>query len=438
MSTTSPPPPPPKSSSATATRRVPPPCWTKEETMALIEAYMEKWFAFRRGRLRASDWDALSAVVSSAADPGTTKTSVQCRHKIEKLRKRYRAEKQRNLKNPGKFSSSWDLFPLLDSMDFASTSVSGSDDQDYVIDHKVGVFDEFCLKLKKHESVDGNYGSNIDLDHDFRGVSGKNFDFGNKCLGGFGVKWPGNSEYVAKGYKKFKSNDIVGNGYGSMVDFHGSFGQGVDSVGELPLKTLGDRSFVNLGFKLKNHGSPYPDYDYDKDLEEYSIDEGVGLQTNISGAWRSVPKGFHQKKCGRVDRSFEPGVFCRDLNGFASCSRPGLERRNGSAGVMRGVDPIKEMVSSIKLLAEGFVKMEKMKMEMVKEIEKMRMEMEMKHNEIMLESQQKIMDAFAKALGKKKRKKELSVLSPNVNANGTEEWQGDDIKETKKGRYTVT
>lgn len=97
------------------------------------------------------------------------------------------------------------------------------------------------------------------------------------------------------------------------------------------------------------------------------------------------------------------------------------------------MDPVEEMVSSIKFLAEGFVRMEKMKIEMVKEIEKMRMEMEMKHNEMILESQQKIMDAFVKALlEKKKRKKKLSVLSPNVNGNGVEEWHGDDMIETKK------
>ncbi|XWS49181.1 hypothetical protein CRYUN_Cryun13aG0141700 [Craigia yunnanensis] len=422
---------PPQSSSATATRRVPPPCWSKEETKALIEAYKEKWFALRRGNLKASDWDAVSATLSSTADPGTTKSSVQCRHKIEKLRKRYRAEKQRSLKNPGKFSSSWDLFPLLDSMNFASTSVAGSDD--HIVDHKVGVFDGFYLKLKKHESIDGNYGSNLGFDHDFRGGYGSKFDFDHKFGDGFGVKWQGNSDFAAKGIKTFKSNGRVGDGYGSMVDVDHSFGQGVDSVGEFPLKTLGDRSFVNLGFKPKNYDSPNPDYDYENDLEEYSIDEGMGFRKKVSGAWDSVPKGFHQKKRGRVDRSCDPGFDCRGLNGFASCSRPGLGRKNGNAGVKKGVDPVEEMVSSIKLLAEGFVRMEKMKIEMVKEIEKTRMEMDMKHNEMILESQQKIMDAFAKALlDKKKRKKKLSMLPPNVNGNGVEEWQGDDMIETKK------
>ncbi|KAK6262801.1 hypothetical protein QUC31_008617 [Theobroma cacao] len=421
---------PPQSSSATATRRVPPPCWSKEETLALIEAYKEKWFALRRGNLKAPDWDAVSTAVTSAADPGTTKSSVQCRHKIEKLRKRYRAEKQRSLKNPGKFSSSWDLFPLLDSMSFASTLVAGSDDQDHTVDSKVSVFDGFGLKLKNREWIDGNSGSNIGFDHDLRGGYGSNFDFDHKFEGRYGVKLQGNRDFVAKGIK-FKSNGRLGDGYGSMVDFDHNFVEGVDNVGEFPLKTLGDRNLVNPEFKPKNFGSPNLNYDYYNDLEEYGIDEGMGFLGKVSSAWDSVPQGFHPKKCGRVDRTTE--VDCRGLNGFASSSRPGLGRKNGGVRVKKGVDPVEEMVSSIKLLAEGFVRMEKMKMEMVKEIEKMRMEMEMKHNEMILESQQKIVDAFAKALlEKKKRKKKPSALSPNVNGNAVEEWQSDDMIKKKK------
>ncbi|KAG4171485.1 hypothetical protein ERO13_A12G212500v2 [Gossypium hirsutum] len=418
MSTTTSPPL-PQPSSATAARRVPPPCWTKDETLALIDAYKDKWFALRRGNLKASDWDAVSDVVSSASDPGTVKSSVQCRHKIEKLRKRYRAEKQRSLKNSGKFSSSWDLYPLLDSMNFASTSVAGSDDQDHTIDHRVTVFGDFCLKSNKHENIDGNSGSNLGFDREFRGGYNSSFNFDHK--------WQENGGFVAKGIKKFKSDGRIGDGYGSMVDFDHSFGQHVDGLGEFPLKTLGDRSFLNVGFKSKNYGCPNLNYDYDNDSKEYSIDEEMGFRARDSGAWDSVPQGIHQKKRGRVDMNFEPGGDCRGLNGDASCSRPGLERKNAGAGVKRGVDPVDEMVSSIKLLAEGFVRMEKMKMEMLKEIEKMRMEMEMKHNEMILESQQKIVDAFSSALlsEKKKKKKKPSLMFSNMNGNGVGEWQED-------------
>ncbi|MBA0576065.1 hypothetical protein Golob_025102, partial [Gossypium lobatum] len=377
-------------------QRVAPPCWSKEETLVLIEAYNEKWFVLRCQNLKASDWGAVSAAVSFASGPETMKSSVQCRHKIEKLRQRFRAEKQRSLKNPGKFSSSWDLFPLLDSMNFAPVSVNGSADQDNLYYNKDG---GFYWKLKNHEKIYGNSGSDLGFDHCLSGGYGSIFYFDHKIGGGYGVKLQDNGDSVTEGIKKFKINGRTRDGYDSMNDFHHSFSQGIGSVGlgKAPLKTSGDKSCMNLGFKPKNHGSSNLNYDYDNDLQEY-VDEGMGFQAKVSGAWDSVPRGFHQKKCV-VDRRFNPGVDdYRGLNGFASCSRPELGVKNGNGGVKRGMDPVEEMVSSIKLLAEGFVRMEKMKIEMVKDIEKTRMKMEMKHNEMILESRQKIMDVFAKAL----------------------------------------
>ncbi|OMO95787.1 hypothetical protein CCACVL1_05261 [Corchorus capsularis] len=415
---------PPQPSPVTTTRRVPPPCWNKEESLALIEAYKERWFALRRGNLKASDWDAVSAAVSSVADPGTTKSSLQCRHKIEKLRKRYRAEKQRSLKNPGKFSSSWDLFPLLDSMNFASTSVAGSDDQDHSFEQKVSVVDGYSSKLKSRGKIDGNSGSNLGFNHEFQGGYGK---FG----GGYGLKSPSHRDFVAKGMN-FKNNSRIGDVYGSMDDFDPGFSEGVDSIGEYPVRTLGNRSFMNPEFKPKSYYSPNLGYEYYNDMEEYDIDEAMGYG-GVSGAWESAPPGFHPKKRSRVYSSFEPGVDYRGSNGFASSSRPGLGGKNAGVEVKSSVDPVQEVVTSIKLLGERFLRMEKMKMETVKEIEKMRMEMELKHNEMILESQQKIVDAFAKALlDSKKRKKKPTTLPANVNGNGVEEWQGDDTIDAKK------
>ncbi|GKA00819.1 hypothetical protein Tco_0673484 [Tanacetum coccineum] len=66
-------------------------------------------------------------------------------------------------------------------------------------------------------------------------------------------------------------------------------------------------------------------------------------------------------------------------------------------------DPLGKLVSSIKVLADGFVKMEKMKMDMVREIETMRMEAEMKRNEMFLESQRQMVAAFVKGLAENKK-----------------------------------
>lgn len=91
-------------------------------------------FALRRGNLRAADWDDVAASLPTFGGPA--KTAIQCRHKIEKLRKRYRGEKQRCLTKPGKFSSSWDLFPVLDAMELASVTSTAVEPNDQDVDRE--------------------------------------------------------------------------------------------------------------------------------------------------------------------------------------------------------------------------------------------------------------------------------------------------------------
>ncbi|GLT34664.1 hypothetical protein SLA2020_091670 [Shorea laevis] len=410
------PPPQPTSSN----RRVPPPCWTREETLALIEAYRAKWFGLGRGNLKAPDWDDVSIAVSSASVSGT-KSSVQCRHKIEKLRKRYRGEKQRSLRCPGKFFSSWDLFPLLDSMNFASSLATGSGDHDQEI-----AADGIRLKLKNHGRGDGVSGSNLGFEHDYGDGYGSkfanfkgNFDSDHELGGGYGVKLMGNRDMGAQDMM-FRSNGRIVDGYGSVVDID-------RSVGGFPVRSLGDRSSLPPGVKAKNYSKLDVNFssnlDYDYGMEEYMIDEEGGFRAKVSTDWDSIPPGIPLKrKSGGIDAgSLDPSADFEALNGFVSSSRQHFGRKNNDAGgAKRGLDPVEEMVSSIKVLAEGFVRMEKMKMEMVKDIEKMRMEMEMKHNQMILESQQQIVDAFAKALLEKRKKKKTKVPSPNANINGDE------------------
>lgn len=69
------------------------------------------------------------------------------------------------------------------------------------------------------------------------------------------------------------------------------------------------------------------------------------------------------------------------------------------------MNPIRRVVSAIKSLGEGFVKMELMKMEVAREMEKTRMEMETKRIEMIVESQQQIVEAFVNGIVEKKKKK---------------------------------
>lgn len=94
----------------------------------------------------------------------------------------------------------------------------------------------------------------------------------------------------------------------------------------------------------------------------------------------------------------------------------GMGKGGGSggetAGKNRESDPAAEMVAAIKVLGDGFVRVERMKMEMAREVEAMRMEMEVKRTEMILESQQRIVESLTKAISERKNKKVKRMLSP--------------------------
>ncbi|PSR86357.1 Trihelix transcription factor [Actinidia chinensis var. chinensis] len=93
--------------------------WSHQETVNLIEAYQEKWYSLKRGPLKSSQWEEVAVTVAARCGyEEPSKTAVQCRHKIEKLRKRYRAEKQRP--NP----HAWDFFSLMHRLDHGPLPIS--------------------------------------------------------------------------------------------------------------------------------------------------------------------------------------------------------------------------------------------------------------------------------------------------------------------------
>ncbi|KAI3826837.1 hypothetical protein L1987_00895 [Smallanthus sonchifolius] len=111
-------------------RRLPLPCWSPDETVALIEVYRDKWYSLRRGNLRAPDWQKVADGVEIRCNGQPPKTSIQCRHKMEKLRKRYRSEMQRI---GNRYPSSWVHFKLMDCMESGTSSSDPSvnhDDED--------------------------------------------------------------------------------------------------------------------------------------------------------------------------------------------------------------------------------------------------------------------------------------------------------------------
>ncbi|XP_043697876.1 trihelix transcription factor ASIL2-like [Telopea speciosissima] len=306
-----------------SSRRLPPPCWSHEETVALIDSYRDKWYTLRRGNLKATHWqDVADAIARRCPFANPSKTSVQCRHKVEKLRKRYRTEKQKALSNPGRFSSSWVYFRKMDGMEKGPSPApprSNSTDED----------DE-------------------DDDDDENEDDGEDDD----------PMPPTNTRSLHR---------LLNNG----VSTNGSSGGGVG------------------GFRLR-------------------------IPSRATIALPAIT-GFRSKSYDRVvdeNPNPNPNHNPRYMNGGSS-SRSSFGRRSdgggggGGGGVKREMDPVSDMVTSIRMLGEGFVKMEQRKIDVAREIERMRMDMEMKRTEMILESQQRIVEAFAKGFSGKKKIKRL-------------------------------
>ncbi|KAL6979796.1 hypothetical protein U1Q18_021451 [Sarracenia purpurea var. burkii] len=434
-------------------RRFPPPCWTQDETLALIDAYRDRWFALRRGYLRTADWDAVAAVVTRRyPDVSPSKTSAQCRHKMEKLRQRYRVEKQRSLSFPGQFFSSWFFFNNMSSMDNGPSAALGSNQKD---DNRVESGGGLRIKslgdrnlvesvfgTRNCEKIDGNSNPNLDLDQDgvdpgdgFRvkalgnrnsftsGFRAKNCvkvdgnsssNLGSRVLNGcltnldagsdedtdhktdFGVKDPADGKFVLPLFRGKKFHNIHGN-FGHNFDTnHDEVGDCVDDGDGYCFKTPIDQDFLPPQFREKKFGkldgNSNPNFDYTDSR----------FCVKLSGERYSVPAGFRAKKTDGKG----------DLNGFSSTTMgAGLGKKSGDRGIKRERGQIEEMVSSIKLLGEGFVKTENLKMEMTREIEKMRMEMEMKRNELILESQRQILDTFVTLFRENKKEKANTTTS---------------------------
>lgn len=364
-------------------RRFPAPCWTQEETLALIQAYRDRWYALRRGYLRTADWDAVAeAVFSRCPDASPAKTSAQCRHKMEKLRQRYRAEKQRSLSFPaGCFFSNWFFFENMDAME-NGTQISAAR-------------------------------SNPDPDEQTNPGNNNNNAFGFKTLIDQGMmkSKPQNPRKLTKPADDSNPNfgPPVPNGYLPYFDFPSSKKQQVEALpleNAFPIRTRVEAIPLAIGFNPKpkngfNRGpNPnYTEYEDRKDpSEEYLM--RVLEQRNPSHIRGSFMEGSN------LDRVVSG--FPRSGNKSSGGSGGGLKRERGESS-----DSTDQIASSIRFLAEGFIKIEKMKMEMAKEIEQMRMEREMKHSEMILETQKHIVDVFGKALSEMKnnRKKAKTFAS---------------------------
>ncbi|GAB4830217.1 hypothetical protein Ancab_019859 [Ancistrocladus abbreviatus] len=152
--------------------------WTHEETTNLIRAYQEKWYSLKRGQLKACQWEEVAVTVAARCGFDTpSKSGTQCRHKIEKLRKRYRAEKQKPYPRP------WMYFDLMDQLDRGPMPISVAPPVSLVKAHEVLGDDE-----DSDEDIDYGNNKGSKRDHrldDSRSLRNRKMDEFEELIDGF-------------------------------------------------------------------------------------------------------------------------------------------------------------------------------------------------------------------------------------------------------------
>ncbi|XP_007218200.2 trihelix transcription factor ASIL1 isoform X1 [Prunus persica] len=87
-------------------------CWSEGATSTLITAWGDRYLQLNRGNLRQNDWKEVADAVNSGLNGGVKapKTDVQCKNRIDTLKKKYKLEKSKP--SP----STWPFYHRLHSL----------------------------------------------------------------------------------------------------------------------------------------------------------------------------------------------------------------------------------------------------------------------------------------------------------------------------------
>lgn len=93
-------------------------CWSEEATATLIDAWGRRYLELNRGNLRQKDWQEVADSVNAlhGHTKKTHRTDVQCKNRIDTIKKKYKVEKARVSSSNGALSSSWLFFDRLDTL----------------------------------------------------------------------------------------------------------------------------------------------------------------------------------------------------------------------------------------------------------------------------------------------------------------------------------
>ncbi|KAL3528553.1 hypothetical protein ACH5RR_007875 [Cinchona calisaya] len=100
-------------------------CWSEGATGVLIDAWGERYLELNRGNLKQKHWKDVADAVNSREDfTKTPKTDVQCKNRIDTVKKKYKLEKAKIAGGGG--PSKWPFFEMLDQFIGTSPKVNSS------------------------------------------------------------------------------------------------------------------------------------------------------------------------------------------------------------------------------------------------------------------------------------------------------------------------
>lgn len=101
-------------------------CWSEGATSTLIDAWGERFLEVNRGNLRRKHWQEVAVVVNSRRTdvPRPTRSDIQCKNRIDTIKKKYKMERTRIMSGDGKAASLWPFYDRLDFLIGASSPAS--------------------------------------------------------------------------------------------------------------------------------------------------------------------------------------------------------------------------------------------------------------------------------------------------------------------------
>lgn len=107
-------------SSTTPSRQVPfrEDCWSEEATATLVDAWGRRYLELNRGNLRQKDWQEVAEAVNGrhGHTKKTRRTDVQCKNRIDTLKKKYKTERAKIVGSNGTLTSPWPFYSRLEHL----------------------------------------------------------------------------------------------------------------------------------------------------------------------------------------------------------------------------------------------------------------------------------------------------------------------------------